>query len=295
MLNKFSCGLFISDIKSGQIEYSNRYLSDALNYNEDVITGQCVTQLFSKASLIFLESYLYPMLLKEGELFEMQLTILNKQHESIPIVTNVNLQGNQIYWSVFISINRDKMYQELIEARDQLEKQTEILSHQATTDPLTSLLNRRAGIQGIERLMNHACRNSSSLSFVMIDIDYFKRINDQLGHLKADEILVEVAKCLQAVSRKTDVVARWGGEEFLIVLYDTPFDKVQVFCHRLHKELNQITVFEKSVTASVGVAVCDLDKDKVIDFESVLNEADKLMFKAKNKGRNRTEYSIFIK
>ena len=295
MLNKFSCGLFTSDIRNGQIGYANEHLSDALNYEKDTITHLNLMQLFSKASLIFLETYLYPMLQKEGALFEIQLTLLTKHQAQIPIIANVNLQGDEVYWSIFTSINRDKLYQELLDARDKLEQQTEILAQQATTDPLTSLLNRRAGIQSVEKLISHACRSSSSLSFAMIDIDHFKRINDELGHAKGDQILVDVGKVLHEVCRKTDVVARWGGEEFLIVLYDMTLENAQEFCRRWHQKLNQITVFDKSLTVSIGVAVCNLGGDKTVDFEAVLNKADNLLYKAKNKGRNRTELDVYLK
>lgn len=294
MLNKFSCGLFTSNIKTGQVHYANDYLCGVLDYKHGVVNQLSLTQLFSKASLIFLESYLYPMLIKEHESFEIQLTLLKKNHDPIPVVANVNLQGEEVFWSIFTAVNRDKLYQELLDARHQLEQQTEILAQQATTDPLTSLLNRRAAIEGIEKLMSHASRSSSWLSFAMIDIDYFKRINDQLGHAKGDEVLVNVGHVLQDMCRKTDVVARWGGEEFLIVLYDAPFDNVQEFCRRLHQKLNEITVFNSPLTVSVGGIVCHLENKKIIDFEAVLNEADSLLFKAKNNGRNRTELAVCL-
>jgi diguanylate cyclase (GGDEF)-like protein len=235
------------------------------------------------------------MLLKEHEMLEVQLTVLNKNHERIPITANVNMQGNKLYWSIFTSVNRDKLYQELLDTRDQLEHQAEILELKATTDSLTSLLNRRAAMFESEKLINQACRSGSSLSFVMVDIDYFKRINDEFGHQKGDEVLIDVGKVLHEVFRKTDVVSRWGGEEFMIVLYDTPFDDALALCDRLHQNLNNIIVLNKPLTVSIGVAVCNLGNGKSTDFMSVLAEADRMLYEAKNNGRNRTEITCYIK
>ncbi|WP_019556087.1 sensor domain-containing diguanylate cyclase [Thiomicrorhabdus arctica] len=295
MLNKFSCGLFTSDIKNGDIEYTNDYVCDVLDYSKGSLIGLKLNLLFSKASLIFLESYLYPMLLKEHEMFEIQLTVLNTKHERIPITANVKIQDDKLYWSIFTAINRDKLYQELLDIRDQLEQQAEILELKATTDSLTSLLNRRAAIFESEKLINQAYRTGSSLSFVMVDIDYFKRINDELGHQKGDEVLVDVGKVLHEVFRKTDVIARWGGEEFMIVLYDTPFDDAQALCQRLHQNLNSIITLNKPLTVSIGVAVCNFGSGKSTDLMSVLAEADRMLYKAKNNGRNRTEMTCYIK
>lgn len=212
MLNKFSCGLFTSDIKNGDIEYTNDYVCDVLDYSKGSLIGLKLNLLFSKASLIFLESYLYPMLLKEHEMFEIQLTVLNTKHERIPITANVKIQDDKLYWSIFTAINRDKLYQELLDIRDQLEQQAEILELKATTDSLTSLLNRRAAIFESEKLINQAYRTGSSLSFVMVDIDYFKRINDELGHQKGDEVLIDVGKVLHEVFEKR-MLYPGGGEK----------------------------------------------------------------------------------
>lgn len=293
MLDKFSCGLFVSNIKTRKIETSNDYLSEALGYSSNELLGLPLSLLFSKASLIFLDSYVYPTLLKEQRLFEIQMVILNKKNDKIPIIANINIQNDKFYWSIFTAINRDKLYQELLDARDTLEQQAEALEQAATTDPLTSLLNRRAAGINIDALIEQARRSELSLSFAMIDIDYFKRVNDQLGHHKGDEILVEVAKALQQVCRTTDVVARWGGEEFLIVLYDTPFSHSNDFCLRLHSKINEILVFNHPLTVSIGITSCDLNKNTSIEMEEVIRQADEMLFKAKREGRNKTEASIY--
>lgn len=293
MLDKFSCGLFVSNIKTRKIETSNDYLSEALGYSSDELLGLPLSLLFSKASLIFLDSYVYPTLLKEQRLFEIQMVILNKKNEKIPIIANINIQNDKFYWSIFTAINRDKLYQELLDARDTLEQQAEALEQAATTDPLTSLLNRRAAGINIGALIEQARRSEFSLSFAMIDIDYFKRVNDQLGHHKGDEILVDVAKALLQVCRTTDVVARWGGEEFLIVLYDTPFSHSNDFCLRLHRKINEISVFNNPLTVSIGITSCDLNKNTSIEMEEVIRQADEMLFKAKREGRNKTEASIY--
>ena len=106
----------------------------------------------------------------------------------------------------------------IIELEDRLIRAQEALRELATHDPLTGLLNRRACLDSLLTEFNRGCRTRNPLCIVMADIDHFKRVNDTHGHLVGDEVLCEVARRMQRSMRRYDIVARFGGEEFLLVL-----------------------------------------------------------------------------
>jgi diguanylate cyclase (GGDEF)-like protein len=288
MINSFSCGLFISNINERHIEYVNDNICRTLLYEESDLIGLDVNEIFTKASLIFLESYVYPTLLKEHELTEIQLTILTKERDRLPIVANINIQDNIIFWSIFTAVKRDKLYQELLDVRDKLEYQAEKLELAATTDYLTHLLNRRSIIEKTESLIKNAPRKSPALSLAMIDIDFFKQINDQHGHVKGDEILIEVGKALNQVCLKQDLAARWGGEEFLVVFYGPTFEETKHLCQKIHKKIHEIKLSDQPLTVSIGVVTYHLDHHTNTTLDDIIEEADQLMYQAKNNGRNQT-------
>ncbi len=288
MIENFPCGLFVSNINERQIEFANSHICTTLSYKKADFIGLDVNIMFSKASLIFLESYVYPTLLKENELSEIQLTMIDKNGKKIPIVANINHQDEAVFWSTFTAVNRDKHYQELLDVRDQLEQQTEVLNLAAATDPLTHLFNRRSAIEKTEQAIQESCKNSLPLTIAMLDIDYFKKINDKLGHVKGDEILVKVAKALNKQCQKYDFAVRWGGEEFLMVFYSASHQDAEEICQSIHANINSILVFDQPLTVSIGAVIYDLTPDKKITIDQIIEKADGLMYQAKQNGRNQT-------
>jgi diguanylate cyclase (GGDEF)-like protein len=126
---------------------------------------------------------------------------------------------------------------------------------------------------------------------VLIDIDFFKSINDNFGHEYGDEVLLIFASTLSDVVRESDLVARWGGEEFLVALYNTNLQDAQCYCNRIHEAAQKITLpNSKNLTVSIGVAAIeprDLEDKDVI--AKKINKADNALYKAKNNGRNQTQ------
>lgn len=289
MINHFSCGLFISNIHDRRIEFANENIGRTLLYEDNTLVGLDVNTIFSKASLIFLESYVYPTLLKKHEISEIQLTIITKDGARLPIVANINIQDNVIFWSIFTAVKRDKLYQELLDVRDKLEQQAETLALGATTDYLTRLLNRRAAIEKTEVLIQRSCEKNHPLSLAMIDIDFFKQINDKHGHAKGDEILIEVGKVLNQVCVKQDLAARWGGEEFLVVFYGPTFEQSKSLCQKIHEKINDIKISGQPLTVSIGVVTYNLDYHNNTTLDKIIDKADKLMYQAKHNGRNQTK------
>jgi diguanylate cyclase (GGDEF)-like protein len=213
-------------------------------------------------------------------------------NEKKPAVANVKLVESKMYWSIYIAVTRDKLYQELLSARDNLEKKTEELTLLTRIDPLTNLLNRRAAIDDLSKIISQLNRNFVPVSFLLIDIDWFKKVNDTYGHNRGDEILVELSSILRKVIRTSDIVARWGGEEFLVVLYNSNLENTRIFCDRLHIEVNSIKLTgDKKLSVSVGVSTLKTHSLSCSDvIEKYVKEADIALYEAKNNGRSRTEF-----
>lgn len=175
------------------------------------------------------------------------------------------------------------------ERQDQLEryqKQLESLNadllRQSQTDALTGLNNRRAfdGLLGVE--LSRSQRLAKSLALIMVDVDHFKRFNDELGHVAGDEALRRVAQTLKVQARNYDCVARYGGEEFVLVLPETNVAEATVAAERIRSAIEHTDNPQRPITASVGVAL-SLDNDTP---ESLFRRADKAMYQAKGQGRN---------
>jgi diguanylate cyclase (GGDEF)-like protein len=155
---------------------------------------------------------------------------------------------------------------------------------QALTDELTALSNRRAGEQAIIRETARARRTGRPLSFVLFDVDHFKRVNDTYGHMTGDLVLREVARFLSAFLRGGDIAVRWGGEEFLVILADGSIDGAQQFAERVRKAIELLRVGEVgSITISAGTAELLPGEDP----ETAVARADANLYEAKSRGRNR--------
>lgn len=159
----------------------------------------------------------------------------------------------------------------------------------AVTDGLTGLYNRRYFDVHIRRQLTHATESEKTFALLMIDVDHFKAVNDTHGHEAGDEVLVELAKRVMAAVRNVDMVARLGGEEFVVVMPDSDAEVAVAVAERLRRAVAGQPVPRKAggdpldVTASIGVAVYTPDGD---DDSELLARADKAMYEAKRRGRN---------
>jgi diguanylate cyclase (GGDEF)-like protein len=168
----------------------------------------------------------------------------------------------------------------------QIARQIE-LEKLSITDQLTQTYNRRYFEQCINGLTAIEKRNPKSLSLIMVDIDHFKRVNDVYGHTTGDIVLQEFAKILKLQIRESDVLARLGGEEFVLVLPETNSEGASILAQRVRKSVEQkIFMIDKSpigITASIGIAEFQ-PQHSVKEF---LDRADGALYKAKNTGRNK--------
>lgn len=155
------------------------------------------------------------------------------------------------------------------------------------TDPLTGLNNRRSFDIAARQNVRVAIRHKRPLSVLMVDIDFFKRVNDTYGHAVGDKVLVKIAQVCQQHTRSTDLLARFGGEEFCFILPETSANEALPFSERLRTAISDI-VFESdgqvfSVTVSVGISECSGEEDSL---ESLLERSDEALYSAKHAGRN---------
>ncbi len=161
------------------------------------------------------------------------------------------------------------------------------LSDLATLDPLTRLLNRRGLEDALQISKAQASRRSLPTAAIMVDIDHFKQVNDSFGHEVGDHILRQVADTLTRLSRSSDVVARIGGEEFLLVLPETELAAARILAERIREAIGQrplLVDFQRiGVTVSLGVA-CVVGE---LSLDELSQEADRAMYLAKRGGRNR--------
>ncbi len=163
----------------------------------------------------------------------------------------------------------------------------EQLNDLAVTDTLTGLFNRRHFFYQAETLVIRAQRYSSPLSAVMIDLDHFKEINDTFGHSAGDHVLREVARVLSAALRKSDLIGRYGGEEFCVLLPEIDLEEARAAAERLRQEVFNLQIptlkGTAAVTASLGVATLNLSGETL---DQLLQRADAALYRAKRAGRN---------
>jgi diguanylate cyclase (GGDEF)-like protein len=165
---------------------------------------------------------------------------------------------------------------------------TEEQASEARIDSLTGLANRRAIEEVLAAEISRAHRFAHQLAIVLLDLDRFKEINDSFGHGAGDVMLRAVSRLLTSLARQGDTVARWGGEEFVVVLPETDLDGARRFAERLRRTIEAHSVGEMRTSASCGVATM-LPDDTV---EALVGAADQALYQAKSNGRNRTESAI---
>ena len=165
--------------------------------------------------------------------------------------------------------------------RDALARATS-LQELASTDMLTGLANRRAGEEFLEKQAYAARRYGRKVSVIMADVDLFKQVNDTYGHARGDMVLVELARILRNSLRETDLLARWGGEEFLIIAPEISVKKAKELAERCRREVAATPVAGMEITMSFGVSEFK-EQDSV---DTVLSRTDTLLYNAKSSGRN---------
>lgn len=211
-------------------------------------------------------------------------------------ILNYAKDGNELWMDInFVPLfdeNDELVYYAAIE-RDltELKKLQFELEDMAKTDSLTGMANRQAFMERANGEFNRAHRYSRSLSVIMIDIDHFKSINDQYGHAAGDQVLRQLGWQCHSQLRDSDFLGRIGGEEFALLLPDTPQDSAFHVAERMREQLSNTSIvldngISLGITASFGVASVN---EEDADFNAMLHRADVAMYNAKHGGRNQVK------
>jgi len=175
--------------------------------------------------------------------------------------------------------------EELFELNNLLTEKADRYKHLAAFDPLTKLYNRYKFIELYTTESVAMQQRQHSLSMIMLDIDYFKKINDQHGHNIGDDVLVIVAETLKKPIRNVDIVCRWGGEEFVVLLPTVDETQAMVIAEKLRQAIEE-TSFPNQLNITASLGVCEVKHEEGL--EEVISRADYALYQAKQQGRNRT-------
>ena len=188
-------------------------------------------------------------------------------------------------------VARIKVQLKIKSLQDRLKESNQALLELSNTDPLTRLSNRRCLMESLEKEFKRSERSKSPLSFIMLDIDHFKKVNDSYGHQEGDTVLVSLADMLRTHLREYDMAARFGGEEFALVLPDTELVRAVQVAERIRQSANEMTFpgILKNLKLTVSFGVTCFPRGRIKTVDDLIRQADYALYNAKGGGRNRVE------
>ncbi|WP_018947598.1 diguanylate cyclase [Thioalkalivibrio sp. AKL17] len=262
----------------GRILRANHAFTRITGYAEDEVLGKNPRVLQSGRQDLEFYHRLWTELLEndhwEGEIWNRRRDgSVYPQWESISAVRN---EAGQLEY--FVAVFHDISEQKRLEAE---------LEHEATTDRLTGLYNRQRFDAELDRALARTERYASEAGAILFDIDHFKRLNDTHGHDIGDRVLVELSRRVAHSLRRADFLARWGGEEFVVLLPETDAEGARYMAERLRREI-AATPFEDAGPVTISLGVTSLHRDD--DPDTLLKRLDNALYDAKHAGRNCTAY-----
>lgn len=228
-----------------------------------------------------------------GHLDTTALIVVSSNSSTERITQCLDLGASDYIVSPFVPLEflaRVRTQFRFLDAREELREANQKLQQLVEIDDLTGLFNMRSIYQKLEFEMERGKRFNRTVTVVMIDMDKFKSVNDGHDHLFGSYVLSEVGKIIKGSTRNIDIPARYGGDEFLIVLSETPLAGVELFCERLRKKIEQ-TIFSYEqdsikLTLSLGFASTEIGEN--IAPKELVRRADMALYEAKRRGRNQT-------
>jgi diguanylate cyclase (GGDEF)-like protein len=160
----------------------------------------------------------------------------------------------------------------------------------SSTDPMTKLYNRRYFTEISEKILKLSKREKNYLSIIILDIDNFKNINDIYGHSVGDKVIISLANKLSELQRTSDIICRYGGEEFIILLPSTNQENAKIVAEKIRKSVESLIItlsFDKNITFTISLGVSHIDLENEDNIEEGLKRADRALYKAKESGKNR--------
>ena len=287
-----SLAMGIVDLESDELLYNNEALEV---FMLDMESSKCWNNIFLQSEF---ESYsTVKEHYKELDTFEFEYfnDITNRWYQSHnKIVKLKSSKSVLVFTALDITIQKEaqgefiKTQVKLIQQTERLEKAQEKLKLLAATDPMTKLYNRRYFSEISTTHFDLAMRATTPLSLIMIDIDHFKKVNDTYGHEVGDDVIIFLSNTLKEQSRKSDIVSRWGGEEFLILFPNTDVKGAEIIAQKIRKtiENSRIKIEDTEImfTISIGLAYINKEDTKI---ENLIKRADDALYRSKEEGRNR--------
>jgi diguanylate cyclase (GGDEF)-like protein len=189
-------------------------------------------------------------------------------------------------------VARVEVGRRIVELHREVQTKNRLLEEMALTDSLTGLPNRRAVDVWASRQLSAAARHAFSFWAVMTDLDSFKKVNDTYGHDAGDTVLKSFADILKTNSRESDICARLGGEEFLLMMTHSDKEGMKTAVGRIREQFENTSVSfgDKTITATASFGIAEFDGTKPPDWNTLVTRADTALYAAKHKGRNRIEF-----
>ena len=268
-------GAIIERLRSDSIEEYSSYTGQKLSANDihtEVIKRNIKGKTSDKISSANIDKHTYiPLKVANKVLGMMGLIGIHKLSENR--LRLISTMANQIALALKNATEHQRV-QEL-----------------AITDELTGLYNRRAFQESLDMELRRSKRYQKPLSLIMIDIDGFKGINDSFGHQVGDTVLRSLAVYLQRAVRETDLLARYGGDEFAIILPETKAEEAVVLAERLKKSVkrNPITAGESSYSITLSIGVADILNGRIGNEDELISQVDKVLYMSKGQGGDSVE------
>lgn len=311
------CAIMVTDTQ-GLVKRINAEFLQLVGGSEYRLQGQSMEVLLTPAARIFCQTHVFPMLHHGQEVREVYLHVIASDGQPVPVMVNAtskDVDANpRVVWSVFVARERSRFEAELIKARAEAESlasrlaasiaqverlNSELSAHAqhvelrnrqlsalSLTDALTGLKNRRAlELEAEDWQSKNAARGR--LALLMVDVDHFKLINDRCGHPEGDRVLIELARRLLSSARASDLVVRFGGEEFVLWLPETDEITAQRVSTRLHDSVKTLKTELGLLTISIGLVTWNGPAVPGL-MNLLLRKADEALYEAKRQGRNRT-------
>lgn len=321
-LNSIPCG-FISLTEDGIIKSANQYFLNLLDYSEDQLIDTHIESVMSVSNKFFFHTYFYPYIRLYGHVDEMFLSLKSRNNESKPVLLygkNFISNNTKEIYCIFVHIPKRIQYEKEIRtisveiedsyiAKDNAVKQlngllkdiedknnelmemNDRLEMMATTDILTGLRNRQILNPSLSDNVEDFYSHNVPFSVFMIDIDFFKKVNDTWGHDVGDRVLMMFAQIMKFTCRNEDVIIRYGGEEFVVILPNIGVEKSLKAAEVLRSTVEYNEWGICPITISIGIDTFTKDSNEAL----MIKNADLALYASKNNGRNCVTHALSLK
>lgn len=295
-------GICKTDTK-GVILDANHKFCDLIGYTKEEAIGLSINDITYPDDLLRNRHFKKKLLEGLSSHFSMEKRYIRKDGQLIWVYTTVTLMSDDAFENIFLIgivqdiskqkeaenllLQHNEKLEKLVKKRtEELENLNQRLRKAAQLDPLTHLFNRQYLLEKLEIEIQRYQRNNTPFTIVIMDIDHFKSINDQYGHNCGDEVLLELSKVISNEIRIMDILARWGGEEFLLLLPATDEQGAFQLSERIRQRIeDKNLIYEcKNLSITITMGICEYSEDTTA--KELIKKADQALYNGKSHGRN---------